>query len=326
MQTVIEKVIDIIRENFPNGIRNDYIDTNKILKLYLSNYTNEIISREFVTSVIHINGIELSGRFYFLSENDAKNLIRRFGEILERQSIVYYSVFYKKYSDIFSSMNIFSSDVLKKVLRSSDSRHYYFDDFCSTNKVFSLESEVSKFFKSTDTSLSLEDLQKKFPFIPPEKILPILSDTNEYLRTPSGNYISVAKIQYDEEEIFAAKKKIFFHISKKGYADSDDYDLSSNFALNPEVAPKNLLGMIHEKFFTDSFTKNGKKFFGRKSAQLNVQQVPEENKLMQLLTQCDEIDLATLITAGDTVTVLSNALKIMIRVSEKIRWSSKFLT
>ena len=81
MQTVIEKVIDIIRENFPNGIRNDYIDTGKILRLYSSNHADEIISREFVTSVIHVNGLELSGRFYFPPDNDTENLTRHFGEM-----------------------------------------------------------------------------------------------------------------------------------------------------------------------------------------------------------------------------------------------------
>ena len=39
---------------------------------------------------------------------------------------------------------------------------------------------------------------------------------------------------------------------------------------------------------------------------------------MRLLTKQDEIDLATLLSAGDMITVLSGALKIMVRVSEKI--------
>lgn len=318
MQALIEKIIDIIRENFPNGIRNDYIDTNKILRLYSSNHADENISREFVTSVIHVNGIESSGRFYFLTENDTKNLIKRFGESLERHAIIYYSVFYKKYSDIFSRMNIFSPEVLKKILQTNDSRHRYFEDFCSANIMIRLENEVARFFKTTNKTLSIEDLQKNLPFVPPEKFLSIVSDTKKYLSTSTGKYISVAKIQFDEEEIFAAKKKIFFHIDKKGCAEPADYDLTSNFALNPEVAPKDLLNMIHEKYFADSFTKSGKKFFGRKTVQPNVKQDLDEDKLMKLLTRQDETDLDTLLSAGDMTTVLSNALKITVRVSEKI--------
>ncbi|MBR3051009.1 MAG: hypothetical protein IKI08_07690 [Selenomonadaceae bacterium] len=318
MQTVIEKVIDIIRENFPNGIRNDYIDTGKILRLYSSNHADEIISREFVTSVIHVNGLELSGRFYFPPDNDTENLTRHFGEILERHGIIYYSVFYKKYSDIFSSKNIFSPEVLKKILQENDSRHYYFEDFCSANKMIRLEYEVARLFSVTNKSLSIEDLQKKLLFVPPEKILLILSDTKKYLTTPAGKYVSVAKIQFDKEELCAAKKKIFFHIGKKGYAEPADYDLTSNFALNPEVAKKDLLNIIHEKFFSDSFTKRGRRFFGRKINQPIPIQDSDENKLMRILTRRNEIDLDTLLLSGNEVTVLSNALKIMVRVSEKI--------
>ena len=318
MQTVIEKVIDIIRENFPNGIRNDYIDTNKILRLYSSNRADEIISREFVTAVIHANGIELSGRFYFLTDNDTKNLIKRFGEILERYTIIYYSAFYKRYSDIFSRMNIFSPEVLKKILQANDSRHYYFDDFCSANKMVRLEYEVARFFAGTNKSLSIEDLQENLPFVPSEKILSALSDTKKYLSTPTGKFFSVAKIQFDEEEICAAKKKIFFHIGKKGCAEPADYDLTSNFALNPEVASKDLLNVIHEKYFADAFAKRGKTFFGRNATQSNVKQDSYEDKLMSLLTRQDETDLDTLLSAGDMTTVLSNALKITVRVSEKI--------
>ena len=265
-----------IWENFPNGIRNDYIDIGKILRLYSSKHEGEIISREFVMSVIHVNGIEFNGRFYFFVDNDIKNLARRFGETLEQCSIIYYSVFYKEHRDIFSLKNIFSPEVLKKILRANDLKHFYFDNFCLSNKMIRLDNEVAKFFKAADKSLSLEDLQKKLPFVPPEKILTVLSDTKKYLSTHAGKYFPLSKIQFDEEEIFAAKKNILFHIGKKDFADSADYDLTSNFALNPEVAPKNLLNIIYEKFFSDSFTKRGKKFFLKKN---------ENQKLNRLRTK-----------------------------------------
>ena len=63
MQAVIERVIKIITANFPNGIRDDFIDLNKILKIYFANYDDEIISRNKIAEIIHSNGIAVDGRF-----------------------------------------------------------------------------------------------------------------------------------------------------------------------------------------------------------------------------------------------------------------------
>ena len=319
MQSVVEQVIDIIRENFPNGIRNDYIDTNKILKLYSSTHDNGNLSREFVTSVIHVNGIELRGRFYFLTDDDAKILIRRFGEILERQKIIYYSVFYQKYAEIFSRMQIASPNILKKILQSTDSQHHFFENFCLANKTVRLEKEIEKIFFDEDKLLSLDELQERLPFVPPEKILHVVSDSKKYVMTSDDKYFSTAKMQFDTEEISAAKEKILLAVGNKGYADSTDYDLSSTFALNSEIAPQSLLGVIHEKFFSDAIFRNKGKFFGRTNLTSNEKMLATTDcDVMRLLTQNDEIDLATLLTAGDMMTILSSALKIMIRVSEKL--------
>ena len=215
-------------------------------------------------------------------------------------------------------MKIPSPEVLKKILQTNDLRHHYLENFCLANRMINTEYKVANLFEASNKSLSLEDLQKKLPFVPQEKILTALSDRKKYLETTNGNYLAIAKIQFDEDEILKAKKKIFFHINKKGYADPKDYNLTSNFAINSEVNPKDLLNIIHEKFFSDSFIKRGKKFFERKTIQPKSTQKSSEDKLTKILIDRDEIDLATLLSAGDITTVLSRALKIMIRVSEKI--------
>ena len=95
MQNSVKKVITIIKENFPNGIRNDFIDSNKVLRVYLNNYPNENISRDFIIDVICLNGIKVGTRFYFVSENDIERIILVFDAILEKYSIVYYSTAYE---------------------------------------------------------------------------------------------------------------------------------------------------------------------------------------------------------------------------------------
>lgn len=326
MRTRAKKIIDIIEENFPNGVRKDYIDTGKILRLYSSAHEDKI-SRAFVNDFIQINGVEIGGRFYFVSDDDIKYLLRFFGEILDQHEIVYYSVLYRKHSDIFSRMNIFSTEVLKKILQINDGRHYHFEDFCSVSKSTRLESEVAQFFAATKKSLSLDDLFERLPFVPQEKILKAVSDTKKYLPTTTGKYLSAARLEFDLEEICAVKQKMLSQVTTESYVDFDACDLSSSIALNHEVAPKYLLNLIYERFFSDSFSRRGKKLFKKNDSCSGAWRNSLENDLRKILLQHDETGVKTLINycekigdcSEDTMTTaLTCALRFAVRVSEKI--------
>ena len=253
-----KKIVGVVNENFPNGVRDDFIDTNKVLRIYRMRYA-EKISRRDIADFIRVNGLEDGGRFYFVSKEDARAVDWLFEEILATNPVVYYSVAHEKHADFFQHRNIFSPEVLRKILRDNGC-HFYFDEFCSIDRFARLDRAVANFFMAAAAPLSLEDLQQKFPYVPPENFFAVL-DTKKYLRTKAGNFIHVSKIRFDKAEIFSAKQKIFSLVEESGSAAPDDYDLSSNFALNVDVAENDLLGVIHEKFFSADFVRRGKRFF-----------------------------------------------------------------
>ncbi|MBQ6296990.1 MAG: hypothetical protein IJK81_04770 [Selenomonadaceae bacterium] len=267
MQDKVNNVIEIIKNNFPNGIRDDFIDTNRVCKIYSANYPDENITRNFVAVAIRANGIEDGGRFYFISNDNVEEIRRFIGEILRANSMAYYTKIYEKHSDFFAAMNIFSPDVLKKILQTAVGGHFYFPEFCSrsSKKAKHLDyEEIPKLFMKAKKSLSLDDLQEKLPYVPSEKISAVLADTTIYLPTTNGRYILASNIQFDTDEIDAAKKQIALCIDKLGYAIPEDYSLVSNFALNPELAEKDMRNIIYEKFFSADFTKRGKKLLRRR--------------------------------------------------------------
>jgi len=245
MQDIIKRIIKIIVANFPNGIRDDFIDTSKVLRIYSTDYANEKISRDLITDVIR-NGIADGGRFYFLPDDAAEHILLIFDELFKTNPIVYYATVYEKHYDFFARLRIFSPEILKKILQKADSAHFYSAEFCSASKMTRLDYEVSKVFAATDGSLSLETLQNKLPYVPTNKISAVLSDRKKFLPTTADKYISVSKIQFDFDEIEAARQQIIEKIDANGCATPEDYDLSSNFALNPELAEKDLRNLIYE--------------------------------------------------------------------------------
>lgn len=257
-----KKIAKIVMEEFPNGIRDDFIDTSKILKMYRTKYEEEV-SRIEIADIIRARGLEDGGRFYFVSDEDAQSIKWLFDELLEMNSIVFYSVVQIKHADFFVRRSVFSPRILKKVL-SKRGDYFYSDEFCATDKFIRLDCEVEKFFTARRTSLTFEELQRKFLYVPEEKILAVL-DTKKYLKLCPDRFISVSEIHFDLEEIHSARQKIFSLVEQNGSASFEDCDLTSNRALNPELPEKDFLNVIYEKFFADDFTRHGKKIF-RKGA------------------------------------------------------------
>ena len=320
MEDYIKKIIDIIKENFPNGVRGDFIDIRKIWRIYPAKYSDEKISQNFIFGVIHSQGIKIGERFYFISDDEIKKTLVFCSKIFEKNLIVFYSEVFEKHSYFFSSLDIFSPEILKKILRENDKENFYFDEFCSPDRMTRLKYEISKIFMTEEKSLSLEDLQEIFPYVPAEKILSELN-TKKYLPTLSGKYFPVSKIKFDREEIFMADKKISAVIEEKNSASFDDYDLSSNFFLNPEISENVLLNLIHKKFFADKFTMRGKNFFkkGRKSSNF------VKNIFENFLVNRDEVTFSELLncarqSGNDSRQIssmtLNYALKNMIRADE----------
>lgn len=331
MQNVAERIAEIVRDNFPNGIRDDFIDANRVLRIYAAEYADEKISPNYVVEVIRANGIEIGGRFHFISEEDAERILLAFDAFFGKHSIVYYSAVYEKHADFFSRLHIFSADFLKKFLQRIDVRRFYFDEFCSVSKMTRLDREVSKVFMAKDGSLSLEALQENLPYVPAEKISAVLSDTKKFLPTSAGKYLPFSKVKFNFDEITAAKEQIFSSIDAKGYAAPEDYSLSSNFALNPEVAEKVLSKVIYEKFFAVDFTKHDDKFFRKGHVVKKRQRGDSTQDLRNFVVAQEELSADELLAAAKNFKLvpsvaLSVAYETMIRVTKNLFIKDKLIT
>ena len=330
MQDNVKRITEIITANFPNGIRDDFIDTNKVLRIYSANYANENISRDLIVRAIHENGIGDSGRFYFVSDSDSKNILQLIYEILEHYPIAYYSAIHKKHVNFFSRLHIFSSDVLKKFLQEIDDGNFYFDEFCSACRSTRLDYEVAKIFMATKNCLSLDDLQERLPYVPSEKISVVLSNTKKYLPASNGKYFPVSKIQFDSDEIQTAKRQIISIIDMNGFATPEDYNLSSNLALNPELNEKDLRNVIYERFFSADFTKRGKRFF-KKDDTVRARDSTGANRLREFIAEQMELPADKLFSVAETFRVaqyvaLTAAHEKMIRVEKNLFVKGSLIT
>ena len=258
----VEKIIvDVIKENFPNGIRDDFIDINKVLRICRTRAVLGAVSQKNVVDIIRANGLESDGRFYFFSDADAVELRRFFDKIFDAHDIVYYSEVCRQHSNFLARLHIFSPEVLRKTLQSIDDEHFYFAEFCSSLRAERLEHQLDQIFSSTEQPLSIDELRSKLPYVPKEVLSELLSNEKNFVRTKAGDYHSVLNIRFDLKEIYAAQRRISRLIDANDFAAPDDYDLSSNFALNPELTEKVLRDVIFDEFFSADFSRQCKRLF-----------------------------------------------------------------
>ena len=320
-QDTVKRFKYIIEENFSNGVRDDVIDINKILRIFSDYYPGEIIFRDRLVEIIHTTCIENSGRFYFFSDDRIDTIQCFLDEILRKSPIAYYSAVYQKHLDFFYRMHIYSSEVMKKTLQIYDQRHFHFPDFCSNIKLPRLENEVAKIFDSLNYPLSIDDLLKKLPYVPAEKIVAVLAESQNYFVSYKRNYINVANIQFDLSEIELAKNKIFQYVDSAGFANLDDLDFSSNCALNLNLAEKDLKNIIYEKFFALSFIKRGNKIFKKTVSSPKNDSLTLFDRLRNFVAKQNELSVKKLFAVAqrlgiDSTFALSVACEKMIRVDK----------
>lgn len=274
---------------------------SRVAKIYAANHAYQNLPLETIATVIHANGIEKDGRFYFVFGDTAEKLLQFFGEILKNNPVVYYSAIYERHADFFTSLHIFSPEVLRKIMVwiDVDRKHFHRSDFCCTIRMIWLDdefekwinNEIARIFAAAGKSLSLEDIQEEIPYVLAEKISEVLSNAKKYLPTNSGSYIPVSSLQFDTDEIRAAERQILSCIDAKGFADAEDFSLSSNFALNPEISEKDLFIVIYKKFFAASFTRRGRKLYRKDDGETDKKSGDFPKNLRKFIDEHEELSV-----------------------------------
>ena len=260
-----KKILTTIRAEFPNGIRDDFIDAKKILRAH----STENISLQTVVEFIHANGIKIGERFYIFSADDAQQILTCLDKAFKEHSIIYYAPFYEKHLYYFKQRQIFSPAVLKQFLTVNDGRHFYYDDFVTKEKAHTLAQEISRIFNAAQMPLTLKDVQEKLPYVPPQKCREVLESVKNYLPTKKENqFVECSLVLPDTSELDEIYAFLNLSIRKKNFAMSEDYLRATYFARFSELTTRTLENFIFRRFLSSDFVRRGKKIFPTKKVSL----------------------------------------------------------
>ncbi|MDR1379454.1 MAG: hypothetical protein LBJ36_10450 [Synergistaceae bacterium] len=250
-------VLSLLEEHFPNGIRPySVIDINKLKRYYRK--AGEIIPPDMdISSLLQAIGIWHSEKIFAISHNSEKGLIGLLERLIaEGNRLFYYDEFYDAHSDFLREARIFSSDLLKTMLSHVFPLLRYSKNYFSTESNVTVESEVSRCYKSA-IYLSYEQLKAKLPYVPLEKIKQALAQNNDFLWVYPGIYIHTKKMEFDESERYATEAKVETEIVEHGYASLALLDVPNSLELNPELSKTAVKNGLFQLFLADRYEKRG---------------------------------------------------------------------
>ena len=314
-----EKILNIIAENFPNGLRFDFIANKKIRRLYAEKFAEEIPADFNIEALLERHCIKRNGKFYLINKFDKEKILRLVDEIISDNVIVFYEKIFEKHRKFFEEMKIVSADVLSETLQSMSYKYFYNEDFLAMNWFITPQDLLRKYFQ-TYKEITLDEVEEIFPYIPLEVVKKILSGKN-YSLTDSGKYILADSIQFDEEEIKTAQEKFSKEIEINGHAIFETSKFTRILEINPDISEANICTAIYEKYLADKFSRHrniltikGEKLSGRQLIR-NYCAARDEITIEELLKYALSVGIKR-----DSIhyNAFEAAYKVMVRVSKDL--------
>ena len=249
-------VSSILQEHFPNGIRpKSVIDANKLKACY-----NKITRKELaidIPSLLNTIGI-LHGEKIFMVPTSGK---RELADLLDRllsegNWLYYYDEFCNVHADLLQSMNVYSPDLLKKVLNELRPLLYYSRECFSVVRSISADSEILRCYQDK-VSLAYEQIKEKLPYVPLEAIRKVLAGNRDFVLVRKGVYTHLSKIEFDERDRRSIPVKVGEEIANRGYIPLTLLDVSESLGLNPELSETAVKNGLFQVCLADRYEKRG---------------------------------------------------------------------
>ena len=256
-QTLAQEIFELVVEKFPNGFRADYITEHKIRDLFKEKYDNALAPDCKIFDLLMPKAIESDERFYFFTEQTRRRLHRFVEKIFDGGiELIFYASLFEWHRDVLMSLNIWSVDVLKKLIRKFRQKYFCEEEYFSKSNCADPAKLIENILHGNE--LTATEIEKRLPYIMPRAVREILVSDVQILATKTGRYFLATDISFDEREILEARDDLRGRVRLNGYAILEPELLWNNIEDNPEIVEDDLLTAIYANFWSEDFSKNGR--------------------------------------------------------------------
>lgn len=221
--------------HFQNGYRLDSSIEAKKFRRYFVNINGYVPEEDNSETerIIKTCGIEYDGRIYLpesmLSDEIKNEVIAYIDKRFEEgASMVYFEALFHQFSDKFLDFRIYNAEMLRQYLASVAGNKYVFEkNYLSLEHIDEADpiDEISSCLKENILPLQIEELSKRLPHIPEDRIRTILGTHLEFVRNSKGEYFHADSFDVTDEELDDLAALINEEIRKNGFISGNElYD------------------------------------------------------------------------------------------------------
>lgn len=246
----------IILTSFVNGMRkNASIAKKKFKNAYLALTGNELPENVDIDDLAASVGFEYSEKIYAVSkENKAriKILIRTAFET--GNHVIFYEEIYKRNANFMAEAGIFSSDLLKIVLKQILPEFSYKRSSFSESDADTLDVDIMACYKDR-LMLSYDEIKSMLPYVDIAQIRFVCSRNNRFVWAKEETYALAEKLQLSEADINESKHVIADDINKQGFSVFQRISASASVELNPSVTEAALKEAIYSLYISADYER-----------------------------------------------------------------------
>ena len=239
----------IISTNFVNGMRKNAVIAKKKFKDAYYELTGSVLPESIdIDDLATKVGYEYSGKIYAVSiesKDNIKTLIQNACE--NGNNVIFYEEIYKQNIDFMITAGIFSSGLLKIILKQLLPNYYYKGTSFSVRETDTLDSDIVACYDSRQL-LSYDEIKGMLPYADIAQIRFVCRRNSRFVWAKEETYALAEKLLLSESDINESKCVIAHDIRNQGFSVFRRIAAHASVELNPgipETALKEAIYLLH---------------------------------------------------------------------------------
>ena len=246
----------IITTCFVNGMRiNASIAKKKFKSAYLELTGVELPESIDIDDLTASVGFEYSDKIYAVSEENKAHIRELISAAFQSGNhVIFYEEMYVQNEHFMSTAGIFSSDLLKTILKQMLPAFRYKRSCFSESDGDSLDTDIATCFEGK-LILSYNDIKKMLPYADMGQIRFVCSRNSKFVWAKEETYALAEKLRLAEPDIVVANNTIADDIKKHGFSVIQRISAPISMDMNPEVPEIALIEAIYSLHIAPSYER-----------------------------------------------------------------------
>lgn len=255
---LLEVAESIVANHFPNGMRKNSNIAKKRFHMKYIEMTGEEIKDEIDVDKLVANiGYEYDNKIYAVSIESKATIKALIKAAMEQgNKVIFYEEFYRQNLSLMTKAGIYSSELLKNVLKGILPGLYYGRLSFAPSRMDSLENDIIACFDD-DFMLTYSEIKSRLKYADMEQIKTACSRDYRFVWVKEETYALTEKIDLSTLDIEETKNVIEKDIANQGFSVMQRISVSKSIEINSNISESALRYAIYNLHLTEKYERKG---------------------------------------------------------------------